>query len=116
LTSLQGLKVEETETFSKCLKKLQKRFKNIQKDCDKFIEGIDTVDSLGTSLGNGIYKVRIANSDKKSGKSAGYRLVSYLKLTDSELYLMYIYDKSDTDNISEKQIDELFQKFALQNP
>lgn len=113
MNSLQGLRVEETETFSKCLKKLQKRFKNIQTDCDNFIDKIDTLESLGTSLGNGIYKVRIANSNKKSGKSAGYRLISYLKLTDSELYLMYIYDKSDTDNISEKQIDELFKNFAL---
>lgn len=113
MSSLKNLRVKETETFSKCIKKLHKRFKNIQKDCDKFVNRLAIIDDLGISLGNGIYKVRIATSDKKSGKSAGYRLISYLKLTDGEIYLMYIYDKSDTDSISEKQIDDLFQKFAL---
>jgi hypothetical protein len=54
-----------------------------------------------------IYKTRIANSDKHSGKSGGYRLISYLKLVDNELYLIYIYDKSDFENLSENKIDQL---------
>lgn len=69
---------------------------------------------MGTNLGNGVFKVRIANSDKKSGKNAGYRLISYLKLFDNRLYLMYIYDKSDFDTISEKKIDELVKKAILE--
>ena len=113
MSNLQNIEIEETETFSKALKKLQKRFKNIETDCDEFIQSLETTQQLGTSLGNGVYKVRLANSNKKSGKSAGYRLISYLKLIEGKLYLMYIYDKSDIDNISEKQIDNLFQKAAL---
>lgn len=62
---------------------------------------------MGISLGAGIYKARIANSDKKSGKSGGYRLISYLKLINDELYLLYIYDKSDFENVSEVKIDEM---------
>jgi len=69
---------------------------------------------LGINLGQGVYKVRIANSDKKSGKSSGYRLISYLKLVDNRLYLMYIYDKSDFDTVSENTIDELIKKTILE--
>ena len=113
MSNLQDIEIEETETFSKALKKLQKRFKNIETDCDEFIQSLETTEQLGISLGNGIYKVRLANSNKKSGKSSGYRLISYLKLIEEKLYLVYIYDKSDIDNVSEKQIDDLFQKAAL---
>lgn len=88
MNNLQGVSIEETETFAKTVKKLQKRFKHIENDCNNFIDSIETTDNLGTDLSNGVYKVRIANTDKKSGKSAGYRLISYLKLIDKKLYLM----------------------------
>jgi hypothetical protein len=53
------------------------------------------------------YKVRIANSDKNSGKSSGYRLVSYLKIINNEIYLLFIYNKSDFENIKESDIDAI---------
>ena len=110
---LSGVSIEETETYAKSIKKLQKRFKHIETDCDNFIDSIQSTDDLGVDLGNGIYKVRIANSDKQSGKSTGYRLISYLKLVDKILYLMYIYDKSDMSTVSEKQVDRLIKKNIL---
>ena len=69
MSSLFGVIIEETETFAKAVKQLQKRFKNVETDCDEFVHNIKTIDNLGVNLGSGVYKVRIANSDKKSGKS-----------------------------------------------
>ena len=114
MNSLVGVDIEETETFTRAVKKLQKRFKSIEDNCDKFLDNIQCTDDLGIHIGNGIYKVRISNSNKQSGKSSGYRLISYLKLIDKKLYLMYIYDKSDLDNISEKEIDTLVKKTILE--
>ena len=114
MSSLLGVTIEETETFTKAIKQLQKRFKNIETDCEEFVQSIQTTKNLGINLGNGVFKVRIANSDKKSGKSSGYRLISYLKLIDNKLYLMYIYDKSDFETVSEKQIDDLIKKTILE--
>ena len=54
-----------------------------------------------------MFKVRVANSDKNKGKSAGYRLISYLAIIENELHLLYIYDKSKLVNITEKEVDEL---------
>jgi len=113
LSSLSGIEIEETETFTRASKKLRKRFKNIDDDCDNFIQNIKVLDDLGIHLGNGVYKVRIANSDKKSGKSSGYRMISYLKLIDSKLYLLYIYDKSDLETVSEKEVDNLIKKTII---
>ena len=114
MSSLLGVTIEETETFTKAIKQLQKRFKNIETDCEEFVQSIQTTENLGINLGNGVFKVRIANSDKKSGKSSGYRLISYLKLIDNKLYLMYIYDKSDFETVSEKQIDDLIKKTIIE--
>ncbi|MGE4420241.1 MAG: type II toxin-antitoxin system RelE/ParE family toxin [Sulfurimonas sp.] len=114
MSSLLGVIIEETETFAKAVKQLQKRFKNVETDCDEFVHNIKIIDNLGVNLGSGVYKVRIANSDKKSGKSSGYRLISYLKLIDNKLYLMYVYDKSDLGTVSEKQIDALIKKTILE--
>lgn len=104
---LHSLVIKDTDVFNKAVKKLKKRFRNIEKDYLSFVESIQTDEDLGIYLGDGIYKTRIANSDKHSGKSGRYRLISYLKLVDNELYLMYIYDKSDFENVSEHDIDVL---------
>ena len=104
---LHNMTVKETATYAKAVKKLKKRFRHIEDDCTAFIDEISCEADLGISLGAGIYKARIAYSDKKSGKSGGYRLISYLKLINDELYLLYIYDKSDFENVSEEKIDEM---------
>lgn len=107
MKKLSSVVILETEKFSKSVKKLKKRFRHIEDDCVQFIEHIEYEEDLGTYLGDGVYKARIANSDKKSGKSSGYRLITYLKLIDNELYLLFIYDKSDFENLSESEIDVL---------
>lgn len=107
MKKLSSVIILETEKFSKSVKKLKKRFRHIEEDCEEFIEHIVYEEDLGTHLGDGVYKARIANSDKKSGKSSGYRLISYLKLIDNELYLLFIYNKGDFENLSENEIDQL---------
>jgi len=104
---LSNLSIRDTFAFNKAVKKLKKKYKHIEKGYMSFVNTIETIDDLDINLGSGVYKVRIANSDKNSGKSSGYRLISYLKLIDNELYLVFIYDKSEIENLTEKEIDTL---------
>ncbi len=101
------LEVVEKSLYKKVLKKLAKRYRNIEKDVDDFLNTITTKEDLGIELKSNIFKARIRNSDKHKGKSAGYRLISYLAVIDSKLYLLYIYDKSQIENLSEKEIDSI---------
>ena len=107
MKKLSNLTIRDTDTFNKAVKTLKKRFRNIENDLGRFVNNIENDEDLGVHLGNGIYKVRIANSNKNSGKSGGYRLISYLKLVENELFLLFIYDKSDYDTVSENEIDSL---------
>ncbi len=101
------LQIVEKTLYKKAYKKLSKEYKNIQDDIDNFINSIHSKDNLGVELKSNIFKVRIKNSDKNKGKSAGYRLISYLALIENELQLLYIYDKSKIENLTEKEIDKL---------
>lgn len=101
------LQVVEKILYRKSYKKLLKQYKNIGNDVDNFIDSIHIRDDLGIELKSNIFKVRIKNSDKNKGKSAGYRLISYLAIVDNQLHLLYIYDKGKIENLTENEIDKL---------
>ncbi len=58
-----------TPQFAKEIKKLSKKFKSIKKDLSQLIERLEENPTEGTSLGNGCYKIRVANSSILTGKS-----------------------------------------------
>jgi hypothetical protein len=100
------LEIFTTPLFDKKVKQLKKRFKNIQSDLDNWSDNLTSLSELGVCLGGTIYKARVANSNKNRGKSAGYRLITYLKLEEETLTFIYIYDKSDIENINEQELDK----------
>jgi len=97
----------EKSLYKKSLKKLSKKYKNIYKDVDNFLNNIKSKKDLGVELKPNLFKTRIANSNKNKGKSAGYRLISYLVIVKNQLQLLYIYDKSQIENLTENEIDKL---------
>ena len=101
------LNIVEKRLYTKSLKKLSKHYKNIKKDVDSFLDNITSKQDLGIELKSNVYKTRIANSDKNKGKSAGYRLISYLAIVENELQLLYIYDKSSLVNLTERELDKI---------
>jgi len=104
--NLRQFELIELPIYLKSVKKLKKRFRNISNDINDFFENeVFSIDDLGIKLKDNIYKVRIKNSNKSSGKSSGYRLISYIEISESKINLLYIYDKSDLSNISDKELD-----------
>ncbi len=100
-------KVIEQPLYIKTSKKLSKKYRHVDKDVKKHLITITSKKDLGVELKSNIYKIRIANSDKNKGKSAGYRLITYFKIIDKQLHLLYIYDKSELANLTEKEIDTI---------
>ncbi|HRH70195.1 MAG TPA: type II toxin-antitoxin system RelE/ParE family toxin [Flavobacteriales bacterium] len=62
---------------------------------------------MGTALGHGLYKVRLAIASKGKGKSGGGRIITYVVTEDAEVYLLSIYDKSDYDTVDTKAMKQL---------
>jgi hypothetical protein len=105
--------VYPTPDFKKFFKKLAKKHPSLKADLQGLIQVLKKQPDSGINLGHGIHKIRMAIASKGKGKSGGSRVITYLVTEDYEVYLVYIYDKSQLENITKEQIIELLKKAGL---
>ena len=96
--------------FDKNIKQLNKKYKNIKYDIVNLIKELKNNKKLGIHIINNCYKIRLANSSVPTGKSGGFRVITYYLDKDENIYLMSIYSKSDLENITEQKIKELLKE------
>ncbi len=101
--------IELTDNFKKEAKRLIKKYKSLKPEIAELIAELETNPTKGISLGNDIYKIRLAIKSKGKGKSGGARIMSYVKVTQTEVLLFSIYNKGEKDSISDKEIEELIK-------
>ncbi len=95
--------------FEKDVKGLSKKYKLIKKDLLKLISDLEQTPTLGVSLGMNFYKIRLANTSIPTGKSGGFRVITYYIDTDNNIYLSAIYSKTDKENISDDEFREILK-------
>jgi len=72
----------------------------------------DKLEGLSLREGTAAYKVRVANSSTKIGKSNGFRIIYYVVI-DEKIYLLSIYSKKDNVRIpNDKQIELMIKNLA----
>lgn len=86
-----------------------KKFPSLKKEIQELIKEIKEEPKKGTSIGHNCYKIRLAISSKGKGKSGGVRVITHLIFKDDTVYLLTIYDKSDIENLKDKEILELIK-------
>ena len=94
--------VVASHQFKREVKPLAKKYHSLQASVNGLIAELIANPYLGTAYGNDIYKVRLADESKGSGKSGGFRVMYYhLNQTEQgiDILLMYIYDKSEVSTI-----------------
>ncbi len=96
--------IEITNLFEKQLKRLAKKFPSIKTEFAKLVSTLQQNPEQGTCIGGGCYKIRIAIGSKGKGKSGGARIISHIQITQSKVYLLSIYDKSEQPNITDKEL------------
>jgi mRNA-degrading endonuclease RelE of RelBE toxin-antitoxin system len=95
--------------FNKEFKKLCKKHNSAKSDVIAFVENLKKNPIQGVPIGNDCYKIRIAISSKGKGKSGGIRLITKIRIINEMIYLLSIYDKSERDSISEKQLEAVLK-------
>jgi mRNA-degrading endonuclease RelE of RelBE toxin-antitoxin system len=95
--------------FNKQAKKLSKKYRNIKNDILTFMKNFDEVHLSSTTIKANLFKTRIKNSDKNSGKSGGYRVYYYKIDKDGITHLLVIYDKSEIEIIDESILEDLIE-------
>ena len=88
--------ISYTQEFRKQAKRLAKKYRSLAED----------------DLGSGVRKIRMAVKSKGKGKSGGMRVITFnviVDQTDTEITLLTIYDKSEKESISDKEIKMLLE-------
>lgn len=93
--------------FKKELKKLVKKYPSLKDEFASLILSLETEPQQGTALGKNCYKIRLALKSKGKGKSAGTRVITNVVVLDSVVYLLSIYDKSDKESLTNKELTYL---------
>lgn len=109
-------KLKTQLTFEKEAKRLGKRYPSLKADILSLGKDILTNPHLGTDLGGGLRKIRMAITSKGRGKSGGARVITFtviVAVDETEINLLYIYDKAERENISPHEIEELLRKNGL---
>ena len=102
-----NLKIIPTPEFNKQAKKLSKGYKNIADDLRKFKNELLENPRSGVELGHNCYKVRLPNSSIPSGKSGGFRVITYYIDKVGVIRLLLIYSKTEKESVSDKDIQEV---------
>lgn len=98
-----------TTSFEKQFKKLSKRYVSIREDIAPLFEFLETNPLQGTPLGKDCYKIRLAITSKAKGKSGGARVITCVKIVANTVYLIAIYDKSEKEDLEDKELDKLLK-------
>ena len=105
-------KVKFIPKFEKELRRLSKKHPSLKSDFSLLLKSIKEEPSQGISLGNDCYKIRMAITSKAKGKSGGARVITCFKIVHGTVYLLTIFDKSEQENIADKELKELL-KFII---
>jgi mRNA-degrading endonuclease RelE of RelBE toxin-antitoxin system len=103
-------KVIPTPRFKRQAKKLLKKYNSLSAELQAFERDLMANPVQGQSLGQNVYKVRVAVKSKGKGKSGGLRVITYLITEEEEIYLLTIYDKSEIESVHNKTLKEIIKE------
>ena len=110
------IKFTPTPDFKASAKRLGKHYPSLRDDIKGLLKSLKQNPELGTSLGGGYRKIRLPISSKGKGKSGGARVITLNCLVaekEGEIILVKIYDKSETESVSMKEIRKAFAALKI---
>lgn len=108
-----NFKILPTRRFEKELKRLIKKFPSLKKEYSALIDTIMLDPESGAPIGNNCFKIRIAIASKGKGKRGGARVITYVFIQNSTVYLLTIYDKSEKQDVGDGELNEIIQNLEL---
>lgn len=95
--------------FERELKRLVKKYPSLKKEYENLISSLEKNPTEGTPIGKNCYKIRIPIASKGKGKSGGARVITCVVIVEKIVFLVSIYDKSQKENISDKDRENLLK-------
>lgn len=86
-----------------------KKFPSLKKEIQTLTKELKEEPEKGTFIGHNCYKIPLAISSEGKGKSGGARVITHLVFKNDIVFLLTIYDKSDIENLTDKEILQLIK-------
>ena len=102
-------KVKSIAVFEKQAKRLVKKYASLKKELLNLVRELKENPEQGTPIRKKCFKIRIAIVSKGKGKSGGARVITNFVVKANTVYLLSIYDKSEKDNLTDKELEELLK-------
>jgi hypothetical protein len=96
-----------SDEFNRAFKRLKKRYHSLPDDIKRLLASLVNDPYQGVELYNGMRKIRVTFASKGKGKRGGGRVIIRLAVSDTSLTFVYMYDKSDMDNVSDEFLDQV---------
>lgn len=104
------MKVRMSDDFKVAYKRLKKRHRSFEADFERLLLSLLKNPEQGVELIEGVRKIRLAISSKRRGRSGGARVIIRARIVEDELQLIYIYDKSDFENVSDIFLRDILKR------
>ena len=108
--------IKTAKSFDKEIKRLRKRYASIADDYENLLNELRNNPHLGIDLGGGLRKIRMAITSKGRGKSGGARVITFsvvVAVEETDINLLFIYDKAERASITMNEILDLLKKNGL---
>lgn len=107
-------------SFSRDAKRLSKKYASLKGELQTLQSDLLQNPRVGTLIRENTYKIRLAVKSKGKGKSGGLRIITHvfeieIEVAENEkeqrttIVLVAIYDKSEMDNLPDKELRELIE-------
>ena len=106
------MKVRMSDDFKVAYKRLKKRHRSLEVDFERLLLSLMENPDQGVELIEGVRKIRLAISSKRRGRSGGARVILRARIVEDELQLIYIYDKSDFENVSDIFLRDVLKRMG----
>ncbi len=114
-------KIIAIDDFKRDAKKLLKKYVSLKDELAQLQAQLLENPRMGTLIHENTYKIRLSVKSKGKGKSGGMRVITYVvevafqveenvKEQDITIFLLTIYDKSEIENISDKDLQNLIDE------
>ncbi|MDR1602006.1 MAG: type II toxin-antitoxin system RelE/ParE family toxin [Tannerella sp.] len=92
--------------FERQVKRRIKKHASLKNELEQLAQKLAEEPQSGIPLGNNWFKIRISISSKGKGKSGGGRIITHFAIRESVVYLLSIYDKSEKEDLTNKELTE----------
>lgn len=99
--------VKSIQLFEKQAKRLIKKYPSLKEELIELIQSLKINPAQGTLLGENCFKIRVSILSKGKGRSGGARIITHIVIYEATVYLLAIYDKSEQENLSERELKKL---------